>query len=875
MPGLGTSFGRGGATTAQWDLQNAQCIVIEGSSMAENHPVAYRFVMKAKERGATIIHVDPRFSRTSSLADLHVPIRPGSDIAWLGGLINYVLQNDLYFREYVIPYTNAASIVSEDFEDTEDLDGLFSGYDPEERRHQVDTWQYEGQPVPAPGYNPVQLSTQEHIPQTESLTEKPIPRDETLQHPRCVLQILKRHFARYTPEMVAKTCGIPEELFHQVARVLVENSGRERTTAWCYAVGWTQHTKGVQIIRAAAILQLLLGNIGRPGGGILALRGHATIQGSTDIPTLYDMLPTYLGQPSAQKKHEHLEEYIQTEQSPTGWWVNYPKYIVSLLKAWYGDAAREENEYCFDHLPRITGDHSQLPMTMAIHDGEIQGLFLMGQNPAVGGQHAGFIRKALASLDWMVVRDGFEHETAAFWYASPEVRRGEMDPKQIKTEVFLLPAALAGEKDGSFTNTHRLVQWHDKAVEAPGDARGEPWFMYHLGMRLRKLYAQDPEPESIRVRQLLDLTWSYPLEGERQEPVVESVLQEINGYHVTDRKPVQSFEDLQDDGSTACGGWLYCGVMPEPGVNLARNRLPDPVEGPGTHRNWGYAWPSNRRILYNRASADPDGKPWSEQKRLVWWDPEQGVWTGNDNPDFPREKAPDYRPDWSRNPRGMDAHPGTAPFIMIADGLGWLYAPSGLQDGPLPAHYEAVESPVRNPLYGQQISPTCQVYHRPENPIHAVDDPAYPYVVTSYRLTEHHTGGTMSRWIPWLAEMQPEAFVEISEELAAEKGIENGDWVTVYTARAETEMRALVTPRIQPLHLDGRTVHVVAMPWHYGYIGLAQGDVANDLCSLVTSPNISIHEAKAFTCNLRPGRRANAENTPVGHAGNGERNQRS
>lgn len=855
MPGLGTSFGRGGATTAQWDIENAHCIVIEGSDMAENHPISYRFVAKAKERGATVIHVDPRFTRTSAQADIHVPIRPGSDIAWLGGLINHVLQNDQYFKEYVVHYTNAANIIDDRFRDTEELDGIFSGYRPEDGAYDIGTWQYEGQPMPAPNYNPVQLSTQEHIAAIEGLVEKPPPRDPTLRHPNCVFQILKRHYSRYTPEMVERVCGIPQELFYRVANSLVENSGRERTTVWCYAVGWTQHTVGVQMIRAACVLQLLMGNIGRPGGGVMALRGHASIQGATDIPTLYDMLPSYLGQPSAQKNHDSLQDYIHTEYQPTGWWAHYPQYIVSLLKAWYGNQAQEANEYCFDHIPRITGDHSQMPMTMAILDGEIRGLFLMGQNPAVGGHNVRFVRRALANLDWMVVRDAYENETSCFWHDSPEVQQGEMDPGQIKTEVFLLPAALVGEKEGSFTNTHRLIQWHDRAVEPPGDARSESWFLYHLGRRLRELHAADPDQQSMRVRQLLDLSWEYPVVGPHQEPDVEAVLLEINGYYPEDGRPVGNFTELMDDGSTACGAWLYSGVIPEEGVNLARNRWPDLPDGPGTHLNWGYAWPANRRILYNRASADPEGRPWSEKKRYLWWEAESGQWNGHDVPDFPKHKRPDFQPNWSQKPRGLEAHPGTAPFIMMPDGLGWLYVPAGLMDGPLPTHYEPVESPVRNPLYGQQINPTARLWERPDNRYHRVGDPEYPYAITTYRLTEHHTGGTMTRWIPWLAETQPHGFVEISPELAAMKGIANGEWVTVWTSRGEVEGRALVTPRMRPLRLNGQTVHLVGMPWHFGHKGFALGDVANTLSAMVGEPNISIHEGKAFTCNLRAGRK--------------------
>lgn len=857
MPGLGTSFGRGGATTALWDLENADCIVIQGSNMAESHPIAFRFVMKAKARGATVIHVDPRFSRTSSMSDLHVSLRPGSDIAFVGGLVNYVLENDLYFKEYVLHYTNAPVLINREFQDTDDLDGVFSGWDPEKRQYAFETWQYQGETVPSSiGAKPEGITTETFSDRNKLLTEGPLPEDRTLQDPHCVFQILKRHYARYTPEMVARTCGVPKETFLRVAELITRNSGPERTTAWAYAVGWTMHTVGVQIIRTSCVLQLLLGNIGRPGGGIMALRGHATIQGSTDIPTLYNLLPGYMAQPHLHKPHETLHEYIKCEHSPTGWWANHPKYIVSLLKAWYGDAAREENDFCFDHLPRISGDHSHLPMQQEIYDGKIQGFFVMGQNPAVGGMDAAFARKGLARLEWMVVRDAYETETASFWYDSPEVKKGELDPKQIPTEVFLLPAALTGEKEGSYTNTQRLVQWHDKAIDPPGDSRSEPWFLYYLGKRLKELYSHDPEPHSMRVRQLMDLTWDYPTRGKWADPDVESILQEINGYTVPDRKPVKSFTELKDDGTTACGCWIYSGIMPEPGRNLGRSRKADPPERPGAHLHWGFAWPANRRILYNRASADPRGRPWSERKRYIEWDPIERKWTGPDVPDFPKDRPPDYVPDWSKKPQGMDAHPGTAPFIMNADGLGWLFVPSGLKDGPLPTHYEPVESPLENPLYGQQSNPAAKLWERPENLYHLVDDPEYPYVITTYRLTEHHCGGLMSRAVPWLAELQPEAFVELSPQLAAEKGVENGGWVTLWTARGEVEGRALVTPRMPVLKLDGRTVHVVGMPWHYGWKGIARGDPANTLSAMVGDANVSIHETKVFTCNLRPGRKS-------------------
>ncbi len=846
MPGLGARLGRGGATTAENDLANADCIIIMGSNMAENHPVCFRFVMKAREQGARIIHIDPRFSRTSALADQYVRIRPGSDIAFLGGLINYVIEQETYFKEYVAAYTNAATLINPEFVDTEDLGGLFSGYDQEKHGYSNATWQYQGQDRPPSPNMHQQFSSMSYSQRVGNLGGHwPPPSDATMQDPNCVFQIVKRHFARYTPEMVEEVCGVPQEQFLEVARAISENSGRERTTAFCYAVGWTQHSKGPQIISACALLQLLMGNIGRPGGGIMALRGHASIQGSTDIPTLYDILPGYLSMPNTFDQHDTLQGYLDEETPKTGYWHNLPKFMVSLLKAYYGENATAENEYCYQMLPKISSDYSIFPMFMAARDGYLKGMFIMGQNPAVGGMNTGYMREALANLDWLVVRDLFEIESATFWRDSPEVKSGKLDPRSIKTEVFLMPAAIITEKDGTVTNTQRLLQWHDRVVEPPGDCTTEPWFIHHLYRRLMELYAAEDNPQA---RQLRALDWSYPVEGPHDEPVVESVLREINGYTVADRKPLPAFDACKEDGSTACGCWIYSGVYPEEGKNLARSRVSDDRYSLG----WGFAWPANRRVLYNRASADPDGRPWSERKKLVWWDQAEGRWTGYDIPDFPVKKAPNTpaKPDGT----GMDALSGADPFIMMGDGKGWLFAPGGLRDGPLPTHYEPMESPVVNALYRQDANPSAKYWPKAGNRLAKLQDPAYPYAVTTYRLTEHHTAGGMSRWIPWLAELQPTFFAEISPRLAAEAGVNNGDWVVVSTPRAEIEARALVTERMQPLRIGKQTIETVGLPYHWGYAGIVKGDAANDLVSLVGDPNVSIEEAKAFTCNLRKGR---------------------
>jgi formate dehydrogenase major subunit len=820
--------------------------------MAEAHPVGFRWVMKAKERGARVIHVDPRFSRTSQLADLHVPIRAGSDIAFLGGLIRHVIETEGYFKEYVVNYTNASTVVDEGFKDTEDLDGLFSGFDPKTGTYDPATWGYDACQVG--------LSAGVHEHTTQAFSEHTgagmhmsgVTRDDTLQHPRCVFQILRRHFERYTPEMVQQICGIAREEFMAVADALVSNSGRERTSAFVYALGWTQHSEGVQMIRAAAILQLLLGNVGRPGGGIMAMRGHASIQGSTDVPTLYDLLPGYLHMPRAREGHFTLKDYIGAGRADRGWWSNFDAYIVSLLKAWFGDAATEENDYGFGWLPKLSGNHSHYATMLRALDGGLEGIFLMGQNPAVGSMHAGLQRRALARMKWVVVRELAEIESATFWRDSPEVKSGELRTEEIQTEVFLMPAASHVEKEGCFTNTQRLVQFRDKALHPPGDARSELSFMHDLAKRVKTHYAGS---DRERDWPIVNLHWDYPEHGEQREPDGEAVLKEMNGYEVATGRPLSSFDELRSDGSTASGVWIYCGIYAG-GVNQARRRNPGDIkpEGGAVSPEWAWAWPANRRILYNRASADPQGRPWSERKRYVWWDEQEQKWTGYDVPDFPAGKRPDYRA--APDARAMDAISGSDPFIMMADGRAWLFAPSGLLDGPLPTHYEPLESPLPNLLYPKLGSnPAAIRWQRPENPYHPTGDPRYPVVATTFRLTEHHTAGGMSRTVPWLVELQPEMFAEIDPQLAADRGIQDGGWMTIVTERAEIEARAKVTDRMRPLRVEGRLIHQVGLPWHWGYAGLTQGDPVNELGALSGDPNVSIQESKAFTCDVRRGRR--------------------
>ena len=851
MPSLGATYGRGAATMALWDLANADCVVVMGSNMAENHPIAFRFVVEAQRRGAKVIHIDPRFTRTSALADIHAPMRSGSDIAFLGGLIRYVIENDLWFREFALAYTNLDHIIEEAYQDPEQLDGLFSGFDPDTDSYKADSWQYKGKDYASVEAD-VPLSEQsEDAPDRESMTKGPPARDPTLQHPNCVYQILKRHYARYTPEMVEQTTGCPRETFLKVAETYAAASGRERTTALCYAVGWTHQTVGVQIIRAAALLQGLMGNVGRPGGGIMALRGHTSIQGSTDIPTLSHLLPGYLAQPNAFHDHDTLEQYLEVETPATGWLNNMPKYVISLLKAWYGDAATPENGYGYKHLPKLVGDVSQEPMTLSMPDGVIKGQFMFGQNPAVGAVNAELVEEGLANLEWLVVRDFAMTETGDFWRDGRRVQKGLTSPDKIATEVFFMPAAMPGEKEGTVTNTSRMVQWHDHVCEAAGDARSDLWFVYHLGRRLKTMYAHSTDPADAAMQAL---TWTYPTKGERQEPDAEEVLKEINGYTVADRRQVAKFQDLKDDGSTAAGCWIYTGVYPAHDRNQSRMRVPDGPDGPGSHADWAFAWPFNRRTMYNRCSADPEGKPWSERKKMIWWDEAGSKWTGLDIPDFIPDKRPDYRPDWSKSPKGMDAIGGADPFIMEPDGLCAIFVPTGLKDGPLPTYYEPLESPTRNPLYGQQANPTARRYPREGNALHEIADPRFPHILTTYRLTELHCGGIPTRIMPHTAELQPEAFVEISPELAEEIGVKNLDWTVLSTLRNEIEVKAMVTERMRPFTINGSTIHQIGMPYVFGWKGYASGASVNALLAITGDVNTSIHTTKALTCAIRAGR---------------------
>jgi formate dehydrogenase major subunit len=585
--------------------------------------------------------------------------------------------------------------------------------------------------------------------------------------------------------------------------------------------------------------------MGRPGGGIMALRGHASIQGSTDIPTLFDLLSGYMSMPRAGQ--DDLDSFVAAGEKKAGFWGPYRSYAVSLLKSWYGDAATAENDWCYGLLPRISGDHGTYATVNNQLDGVCKGYFVVGENPAAGSANAKMQRLGLAHLDWLVVRDFQLLESATFWKDGPEIETGELVTTEIGTEVFFMPAAAHTEKDGSFTNTQRLLQWRDKAVDPPGEARSELSFYYHLGRRIRAKLAGSADP---RDRAILDLTWDYPVEGRNDEPSAAAVLREINGVG-PDGRALSSYTELRDDGSTRCGSWIYCGCY-DGEVNQTARRKPG-SEQSWVAPEWGWSWPSNRRILYNRASADPAGRPWSERKAYVWWDEEQQRWRGHDNPDFEVTKPPSYRPPGGAT--GPDALSGTDAFIMQDDGRAAMYVPGALADGPLPVHYEPHESPVGNPLYAQRSSPARIRYPRPENPYNPAGSDVFPYVFTTYRLTEHHTAGAMSRTLPYLAELQPEFFCEVSPELARERGLEHLGWATIISARAAIEARVLVTERITPLTVQGRVMHQIGLPFHWGPNGISAGDSANDLLSMVLDPNVFIQEAKAATCDIRPGRR--------------------
>jgi formate dehydrogenase-N alpha subunit len=783
--------------TNHWnDLQYTDCALIIGANPAENHPISFRWLTKAKEKGGKIVSVDPRFTRTSSMADVYAPLRSGTDIPFIGGMINYAIENNLIHKEYVAKYTNASFIVkaSYDFKD-----GLFTGYDEAKRAYDKTKWAWEtnedGTPV----------------------------KDETLQNPRSVFQLMKKHYSRYDADTVTAVTGTPKEDYLKVCKAFCSTGKVGKAGTIMYAMGTTQHTVGTQNVRSYAMLQLLLGNIGLPGGGVNAMRGESNVQGSTDFGLLYGDLPGYVGIPRAIPEHKTLAGYNEKETPKAGYWSNKPKFLVSMLKAWYGPNATADNEFGYQYLPKGNKNYSHIALFNAMYKGELEGAFLFGTNPVVGGPNAGKEKEAMGNLKWLVAIDLWETESASFWQ-----KEAGSDPAKINTEVFLLPASASFEKEGSVSNSSRWMQYRWKAIDSRGEAKADLEIIHELARKIKGLYKNE---SSAAAKPINALYWNY---GEGHHPEIDLVCKEINGYDVNTGKQVPGFGALKDDGSTCSGNWIYSGFYPEEGKNLSKRR-DNKDTGMSNYLNWSYAWPANRRILYNRASADPSGKPWSKDKAVIWWDDSKQKWVGHDVPDFVPTKKP--------------ADPGFAsPFIMIKDGVAGMYAPT-LNDGPFPEHYEPFESPVPNAFSKQEMNPTVILFDGEFNKKGNRKD--FPIVATTYRVSEHWQSGSMTRNQEWLSELVPHMYVEISEELASEKGIANKAKIIVSSARGEVTAYAMVTKRFKPHKINGKNVHQIGMPWHFGYKGFATGDTANRLTPHIGDANTTIPEYKAFLCNVR------------------------
>ena len=799
--------------TNHWiDLKNSDCILAIGCTPAENHPISFKWIEAAMETGGKLLAVDPRYTRTASKADIYAQIRPGTDIAFLGGLINYALQKNMIHEEYVREYTNAPFIVSREFDFKE---GMFCSFDDQEKVYDLKSWAYDTDPAGNPR------------------------RDMTMRDPRSVFQLLKKHYSRYDIETVCAITGTRMEDYLAVARAFCSTGRPDRAGTILYAMGITQSTHGTQNVRAVAMLQMLLGNIGIAGGGVNALRGESNVQGSSDYGLLFHLLPGYLKSPEFDSTDlaAYLQKWTPRTQDPksANWWGNTPKYTVSLLKAWYGDHAVPENDFCYGYLPKRSGNYSYSKLMEKMGKGELEGLVCMGMNPAVGGPDSTMAREALGRLKWLVTVDLWETETSIFW------KRPGVNPKDIQTEVFMLPAASSVEKEGSISNSGRWAQWRYKAVEPVGESQSDLAIINQFYQRVNALYEKEkgvfPEP-------LTRLSWNY---GSGHEPDVHLVAREINGYFTRDTTirdkekslefkkgdQVPLFKYLQDDGATVSGCWIYCGSYTKEGNQMARRDATDAPNGLGLFPKWAWCWPVNRRIIYNRASVNPAGEPFNPRRPLIAWDAVAGKWQG-DVPDGP----------W---PPMKDDREGKYPFIMLPEGHARLYA-LDMKDGPFPEHYEPVESPARNLMSPVQNNPVVRL---PNNV--TSDTGKFPFIGTTYRMTEHWQAGAMTRSLPWLVELVPDMFVEISESLAREKGIRKGDRVRVTTERGAIEAVALVTSRLKPFKVGGKQIEQVGMPWHFGYAGLAKGDSGNVLTPSVGCANTNIPEFKAFLCNIEKG----------------------
>ena len=801
--------------TNSWtDIRNTDLVVIMGGNAAEAHPCGFKWVTEAKaNRGAKLIVVDPRFTRSASVADYYAPIRQGTDIAFLLGVIKYCIDNDKVQWDYVRAFTNAAYIVKEGFDYK---DGLFTGYDPEKRDYDRSTWDYE---IGEDGY---------------------VVTDETLQHPRCVWNLLKKHVSVYTPEMVERICGTPKDKFLKVAEMISECSTRDKTMTSMYALGWTQHSKGSQNIRSMAMLQLILGNIGVRGGGMNALRGHSNIQGLTDIGLMSNLIPGYLNIPT--EREVDYATYIGSRgfkplrPNQMSYWQNYPKFFVSFMKAMWGSAATPENDFAYHFLPKLdVASYDVLRAFEMMDQGQMFGYFCQGFNPLLAFPNRGKLTRSLSKLKYLVIMDPLETETARFW--ENHGTHNDVDTASIQTEVYQLPSTCFAEDEGALVNSGRWLQWHWAAQNPPGDAKADTWIMAQLHLRLKKMYQEEggkfPDP-------ILNLTWPY---ANPDEPSPDELARELNGYAVADLrdpndptkvvleagKQVPNFGTLRADGSTACGCWIYSGCYTEDGNMMARRDNNDP-DATGAYSNWAFSWPANRRILYNRASCDLDGKPWDPSRKLIEWNGEK--WVGYDVPDIAV----------TANPREV------GPFIMNPEGQSRLFTRGMMRDGPFPAHYEPFESPIANVVAPAiRGNPVARVFASDREEFG--DAAEFPYAATSYRLTEHFHYWTKHVWVN--AVLQPEFFVEISEELAAEKGIEKGGWCRVWNKRGSVHAKAVVTKRIQPLVCDGKPVHIVGIPLHWGFTGAAKnGWGPNTLTPFVGDANIETPEFKAFLVNI-------------------------
>ncbi len=813
--------------TNHWiDIRNSDVILIMGSNAAENHPISFKWVTEAMKRGGKLISVDPRFTRSSSKADFYAPLRSGTDIAFLGGMIKYILDNDKYFKEYVAEYTNASFLVSDSYSFN---DGLFSGYDPATHKYDKSKWAFQKDANGVP------------------------KKDKTLQNPRCVFQLLKEHYSRYDLDKVSRVTGTSKEDLLKVYEMYSATGGKGKAGTIMYAMGWTQHTVGVQNIRCMAMIQLLLGNIGVAGGGVNALRGESNVQGSTDHCILFHILPGYLKTPKASQPTlaAYNKKYTPKTNDPlsANWWGNYPKYSVSLLKSFFGKKATPANDFGYSWLPKLDDGktYSWLDLFDAMYRGEFTGFFAWGQNPACSGANANKTRQALTKLDWMVNVNIFENETGSFW------KGPGMDPKKIKTEVFFLPCAVSVEKEGSITNSGRWMQWRYQAAEPPGEARSDGDMLIDLFRKIRWLYKRDVKKgkKAVFPEPILNLKWDYRTNG-MYDP--HKVAKEINGYFQKNMTVkgknfkkgdlVPSFAYLQADGSTSSGNWLYCNSYTNKGNMAARRKREK--SGIGLNLEWSWCWPVNRRIIYNRASVDLHGKPWDTEHPVIQWDPNakggKGGWVG-DVPDggWP----PMLKPDGTLNPKTK------YPFIMKPEGHGRIFG-SGRADGPFPEHYEPLECPVEKNAFSSQLSnPTAPTYGTDQD-VYRTCDSRFPIVCTTYRVSEHWQTGVMTRWQPWLLEAQPQLFVEMSKELAKMKGIKNGQKVIVESARGKVKAVAVVTHRFRPFNIEGNVIHQVGLPWHFGWVHPKDGgDSANLLTPSTGDPNTRIPETKAFMVNVK------------------------